>query len=192
MLEKNMKLHKKLEKRVDEIEEILHTKCDSAEMEDTKDLVLKLPRYEDFDTFRTYVVDSIENFASDNTAFRNDFNTHNEIIRRYDEVLSDKVSKMTLEAQVTKQCDSIRNHFEGLAAKIESVTTMVAGQKEFLNEMRVTIEEHVERKIASTAKKERLKMQQMMNPAQADYVNEEKLKKLLSLKSDKMDIDRLF
>lgn len=62
-------MHKKLEKRVDENEELVVSKCDTAEMEDTKDLVLKLPRYEDFAEFRTYVVESIENFASDNTAF---------------------------------------------------------------------------------------------------------------------------
>lgn len=117
-------MHKKLEKRVDENEELLHTKCDSAEMEDTKDLVLKLPRYEDFDKFRTYVVDSIENFASDNSAFRSDFNTQNEIIRRYDEVLTDKVSKLTLEAQVKKQCDGIWNHFEGLVAKVDQLLAM--------------------------------------------------------------------
>ena len=35
-------------------------------------------------------------------------------------------------------------------------------------------------------------MQGMMNMPQGDMVGEEKLKKLLSLKSDKMDMDRLF
>ena len=152
-------MHKKLEKRVDENEEVLHTKCDSAEMEDTKDLVLKLPRYEDFDQFRTYVVDSIENFASDNSAFRNDFNTQNEIIRRYDEVLTDKVSKLTLEAQVRKQCDGIWKHFEGLGAKVDRLLAMQDEHKQFINDMRTTMEEQVEQKITKTAKKERLKMQ---------------------------------
>lgn len=58
--------------------------------------------------------------------------------------------------------------------------------------MRTTMEEQVELKITKTAKKERLKMQGMMNMPQGDMVGEEKLKKLLSLKSDKMDMDRLF
>ena len=49
---------------------------------------------------RAYVSSSIETFQLDNINFNKDFQTQNEIIRRYDEVLSQKASKQLIEEKI--------------------------------------------------------------------------------------------
>ena len=63
-------------------------KVDVEETEVIKDLIMELPKVEDVRAMRLYVSENIENFGSDNRNFHKEFNVQNEIIRRYDEVLS--------------------------------------------------------------------------------------------------------
>jgi hypothetical protein len=55
---------------------------------------------EDVEELKNYVTENIENFGSDNREFHSDFTTHNEIIRRYDEVLSQKASHVRVEDSI--------------------------------------------------------------------------------------------
>jgi hypothetical protein len=51
-------------------------------------LIKTLPKKADIEELKSYIVECLENFHSDNEGFRSDFNTQKEIIRSYDEVLS--------------------------------------------------------------------------------------------------------
>jgi len=57
----------------------------------------RLPKAEDVEDLKSYVVDNIENFAFDNKTFHEDFKTHCEIIRRYDEVITTKAEKFVVD-----------------------------------------------------------------------------------------------
>jgi hypothetical protein len=50
-------------------------------------MVLKLPKVEDFENMKIFLDEAVTEFATDNKQFHLDFAKHNEIIRRYDEVL---------------------------------------------------------------------------------------------------------
>lgn len=52
-----------------------------------------LPTKDEVVQLRTYMKSSIEKFTGENKDFTNEFNQHLAIIRRYDEVLTDKASK---------------------------------------------------------------------------------------------------
>jgi len=57
---------------------------------------------------RAYVSSSIETFQLDNINFNKDFQTQNEIIRRYDEVLSQKASKQLIEEKIIHQDERLQ------------------------------------------------------------------------------------
>ena len=57
------------------------------------ELVNVLPGKEEVTELREHVGTSIAKFSKDNNTFQADFEKHLEIIRRYDEVLSNKASK---------------------------------------------------------------------------------------------------
>ena len=55
-----------------------------------------LPKAKDIHDLKEYLTDSLEKFSGDNDQFHKDFKVHNEIIRRYDEVISKKASKVEI------------------------------------------------------------------------------------------------
>lgn len=57
---------------------------------------MELPKFQDVEELKSYIVDNVENFSTDNTMFHRDFQLQKEIIRRYDEVLSAKANKLTV------------------------------------------------------------------------------------------------
>ena len=117
--EKLKKQMKKIEGKLQETTALLETKVDQEELEDIKDLVLQLPKVEDVEDLKAYIVENIENFSSDNKAFHKDFKTQNEIIRRYDEVIAQKVAKVTLQQEV-----NVSN--AKLETRIKEVTSMIS------------------------------------------------------------------
>ena len=80
---------------------------------------MQLPKVEDVEDLKAYIVENIENFSSDNKAFHKDFKTQNEIIRRYDEVIAQKVAKVTLQQEV-----NVSN--AKLETRIKEVTSMIS------------------------------------------------------------------
>ena len=94
------KLIKKVEKKVDEIPDLLDTKLDIDELDPVKEHLKLLPKKDHVDRLENYVSTHIEKFKKDNTLYASNFYEHNEIIRRYDEVLSQKASRISLEAEV--------------------------------------------------------------------------------------------
>jgi hypothetical protein len=85
---------KKIDKKLEDHQESIETKVEIKNFLKIKELVLKLPTWEDTNNLKNFVITNIERFDNDNSAFHQDFKTQNEIIRRYDEVLSSKVSQI--------------------------------------------------------------------------------------------------
>ena len=68
-------------------------KIEREEMDRVVELVKLLPSKEEVTELRTHVATNIAKFSKDNAHFAKEFETHLEIIRRYDEVISNKASK---------------------------------------------------------------------------------------------------
>ena len=68
-------------------------KIEREEMDRVVELVKLLPSKEEVTELRNHVSSNIARFSKDNTRFSSEFDTHLEIIRRYDEVISNKASK---------------------------------------------------------------------------------------------------
>lgn len=74
-LEKLKKHLKKQERAIDEQALALDAKVDIEEHNDVKELILQLPRVEEVQQLRHYVMSNIETFHADNTTFHEDFKT---------------------------------------------------------------------------------------------------------------------
>jgi len=68
---------------------------------------VRLPDVNEVDKMRSYVSTNIETFREDNFNFNKDFQTQNEIIRRYDEVLSQKASNLKINTKVKEASDKL-------------------------------------------------------------------------------------
>lgn len=67
-----------------------------TQFNEVRELILKLPRYEDVEDLKLYVSENIEKFRDDNIMFNEGFAHQKEIIRRYDEVLTMKANNQTI------------------------------------------------------------------------------------------------
>lgn len=74
----------------------MELKVDFEEYQDLRTTVLSLPKVEDFQKMKKFLDEAVKEFDQDNRQFHADFKNHNEIIRRYDEVLIQKSSRMEL------------------------------------------------------------------------------------------------
>ena len=68
---------------------------------------------------RTFMKNSVEKFKHDNDTFHEQFDSHLAIIRRYDEVLSEKASRHSLYAIETKLNDQYRPVIKDLDDRID-------------------------------------------------------------------------
>lgn len=69
---------------------------DNKTINEINDFIDKLPTREEVSSMRTFMKNSVEKFSHDNTNFKKDFKDHLAIIRRYDEVISEKANKHTI------------------------------------------------------------------------------------------------
>ena len=63
---------------------------------DLKKLTMSLPSVESFENMKSYLKEAVEEMQADNKQFHIDFKKQNEIIRRYDEIMAAKASKIAL------------------------------------------------------------------------------------------------
>ena len=66
---------------------------------------------------RDRIYEVIKEFTDDNNEFKDTFHTQNEMIRRYDEIISSKANKMTLIEEVSKMNKEYRPRIDGFVAK---------------------------------------------------------------------------
>ena len=88
--------HRNSKERIRSLEVLIGEKVQKTELAEVKDHIELLPTKEEVVSLRTYMRTSIDKFTNDNNSFARDFDSHLAIIRRYDEVLSEKASKHTV------------------------------------------------------------------------------------------------
>ena len=74
----------------------IKNKIEKKEINDFRELIKILPDKDDVERLKKFMNDSIASFRADNRQFHMDFKIQNEIIRQYDEVLSQRASKVSL------------------------------------------------------------------------------------------------
>ena len=163
------------------------------ELEDFRKLVERLPKVEDVDKMKNFLESNIREFRSDNDIFKHEFEKQCMIIRRYDEVLAQKCSKISLQqlrqdalCQLNEKFDRTMSHIDEernlLRTDIDRVDTFSKGLEYAVN---VGIEKKFQR--------EKLKMG--IASQNADSLAPESganLKKVLIMKADKIDIEKLY
>jgi hypothetical protein len=75
---------------------MVHTKLDKEEINDFKVLCASLPSRKEITDLKELVYTNLAQFGRDNTYFKGEFEVHLGIIRRYDEVITQKASKTAL------------------------------------------------------------------------------------------------
>ena len=85
-----------MEKKIDDDKEIIDTKCNNNEFLKLKKLLSELPRQEEVDEQREYVNATIKKFNAENKSFKAEIGRQSKILRRFDEILSEKTNKLSL------------------------------------------------------------------------------------------------
>ena len=78
-----------------------------------------LPTKEELESMHDTMRDDIVEFRDDNINFKSEFEKQNEIIRRYDEVLTQKASKLNLEDYNSQLNDKLKRHMNQFMRNVE-------------------------------------------------------------------------
>ena len=97
-----------MQEKLIECSQNISLKVDSHEIDSMRKLLEALPKLDDMEAQREYLETNIQKFKGDNDEFHDGFLRHNEIIRRYDEVLNQKSSKIALEQQNNELVEMIQ------------------------------------------------------------------------------------
>ena len=89
-------LIRKQAKNIANVEAILDKKIDREDMESFKKIIATLPTQIQISNLNELITSSIAEFGRDNHRFKQEFEVHLGIIRRYDEVLTTKASKSAI------------------------------------------------------------------------------------------------
>ena len=155
----------------------------------------KLPKVKDVEELKEYVTTNIEKFRVDNLDFHADFKTQNEIIRRYDEVLSSKTSKSAFEGSLSIIDERLINYKKEVDEKFKEVNHEAMSTGARIDILREAVMEEIDHRILGHLKKERLHRSQQPQVQQTDIFSTDggiSIKKMLALKADKTDLDRVF
>lgn len=110
--------HRNSKERIRSLEVLIGEKVQKTELAEVKDHIELLPTKEEVVSLRTYMRTSIDKFTNDNNSFARDFDSHLAIIRRYDEVLSEKASKHTVYQTETRMNDHFKPIMKDLDERI--------------------------------------------------------------------------
>ena len=80
-------------------------KVEKWALKEVKDYQVQLPTKEELTNLRHYTKTNIERFSEDNGVFKAAFDGHLEIIRRYDEVISEKANKHSVTSAEARLID---------------------------------------------------------------------------------------
>ena len=92
---------------------------------------------------------NIEGFREDNETFRSDFNTQNEIIRRYDEVIMHKASIIRVEEMINEGTAKLRKQMMQLDNSMSSVTLQVSKVDPKFEDLRMALTEEMDAKLTN-------------------------------------------
>ena len=85
--------HRNSKERIRHLETTIATKVETSELKLVQEHLEMLPTKDEVMTLRNFMKNSVEKFQTDNDNFSKEFTAHLAIIRRYDEVISEKASK---------------------------------------------------------------------------------------------------
>lgn len=122
--------HRYSKERLRAIEVGLPDKVEKYELVEIKDFLQLLPTKEEVTTLRHYMRNNIDKFAEDNTNFKNQFEEHLEIIRRYDEVISEKASKHSVYELESRVNDSYKPVMKDMDERIQVNLKLIHETKE--------------------------------------------------------------
>lgn len=97
--------HRNSKERIRILETVITNKVEKQDFSELKAHIELLPTKEEVLKLRQFMKESVDNFKGDNEMFHKEFANHLAIIRRYDEVISEKASKHSifqLEAKVNE------------------------------------------------------------------------------------------
>ena len=89
-----------------------------------------LPKEEEVTALRTYLKASIESFTEDNAVFKDEFEDHLAIIRRFDEVLLEKANKHSVTELDAKISDEVKTIALNCEEKVNNSTKALLDTKE--------------------------------------------------------------
>ena len=152
-------------------------------------------------SLRNHVYSSLDKYGLQSAEQASKFNEHLEIIRRYDEVISDKASKQALFLAETRLSEQFKSEVIVLDTRIKNNLQLIEEQREYFNEFK----EILTAEVFTAVKKATLKeiksyesQQASKSPSKLLGLNqvmqdgEQGLLRILSLKADKDDTERLY
>ena len=117
--------HRSSKERIRTLELSNEEKAEKKALAKVQEYLDLLPTKDEVVQLRTYMKQSIEKFTSENRDFTQEFHAHLAIIRRYDEVLSDKASKHSVYLSETRLNDAYKPMMKDLNDRIENNLKML-------------------------------------------------------------------
>lgn len=133
---------------------ILNSKVEKSELQEVADYTTQLCKYSDLKELYNKVMPSLKSFEDNVISLNRDMDQHHEIIRRYDEVISDKASKIAIKEiyghfnkylSMTEYCQ-LSSSFESEFSHIKSTVESFQDSLQKMNEV-------VEMEIKSSVRK---------------------------------------
>lgn len=154
-IEKLKKNIKKIEKKMDEDREVLLTKCNNADFLKLKKLLHDLPKQEEVDEQREHVNATIKKFNAENKSFKNEMLRQSKILRRFDEVISEKTNKVSLQSEVKAQTENFQAQIDRINVELVNFVALQGEHRGQLKDIKLTLEEQIDLRIVKHIKKER-------------------------------------
>ena len=181
------------------LQDAVSGKLEREEMDRVVELVKLLPSKEEVTELRAHVSGSIARFSKDNARYGSEFDAHLEIIRRYDEVLSNKASKHAVIELDKHISEKYNRQVDDLLRLINENAHAVEVQRdrfdEFGKALTGEIYSAVEKATIRQAKAARASEQaaapKIMGMGAIRQEGEAGIIKVLSLKADRADLDQL-
>ena len=174
-------------------------KIERQEMDEVVALVKLLPSKEEVTELRTHVSSNIARFSKDNTRFTQEFETHLEIIRRYDEVISNKASKHAVIELDKHISDKYNQQIDDILKLINENAHEISVQKDrfdefgkaLTGEIYTAVEKATIRHAKAVRAEEAAAQPKIMGMGTIQTEGAAGIVKVLSLKADRTELDKL-
>ena len=143
---------------------------------------------------RSYVSTNIETFREDNFNFNKDFQTQNEIIRRYDEVLSQKASNLKINTKVKEASDKLLAKIKETEEFSLKLNNDIVGTNKKLDEFKTMINDEITNQFQILSKTQKKLGSKNQGHGGSSLTSEtvDNIKRLMAQKADKSEIDTLY
>lgn len=148
--------HRHSKERVNKLEVELPGKVDDFKLIEVSEFMQLLPTREEVSSLRNHMKNNIDKFGEDNIKFKNEFEGHLEIIRRYDEVISEKANKHSV-SQVESRINEnykpvIKNHDDRIGNNLKLINETRDCFAEFKDLMQAEIYSAVKKSVIKEIK----------------------------------------